>query len=59
MVSIVVASIRIVILQEPKPWVLRLLAISCVSLAAKMKSEFSLVDFQVNLQANVAYMNNF
>ncbi|XP_041006089.1 putative cyclin-D6-1 [Juglans microcarpa x Juglans regia] len=32
---------------QPKPWVLRLLAISCVSLAAKMKeTECSLVDFQ-------------
>ncbi|KAL4620286.1 hypothetical protein ACB092_06G142400 [Castanea dentata] len=32
---------------EPKPWILRLLAISCVSLAAKMKgTELSLFDFQ-------------
>ncbi|XWS54267.1 hypothetical protein CRYUN_Cryun10bG0076100 [Craigia yunnanensis] len=32
---------------QPKTWVLRLLAISCVSLAAKMKkTEFSLNDFQ-------------
>lgn len=34
-------------MQEPKPWLLRLLAISCVSLAAKMKkTEYSLSDFQ-------------
>uniref|UniRef100_A0A2N9IYT7 B-like cyclin n=1 Tax=Fagus sylvatica TaxID=28930 RepID=A0A2N9IYT7_FAGSY len=34
-------------LLQPKPWVLRLLAISCVSLAAKMKeTEHFLVDFQ-------------
>ncbi|KAJ4847886.1 hypothetical protein Tsubulata_011614 [Turnera subulata] len=32
---------------EPKPWVLRLLAVSCVSLAAKMrKAEFCLSDIQ-------------
>ncbi|XWS63351.1 hypothetical protein CRYUN_Cryun06bG0088400 [Craigia yunnanensis] len=32
---------------QPKTWVLRLLAISCLSLAAKMKkTEFSLTDFQ-------------
>lgn len=35
------------ILQSEKPWILRLLAVSCVSLAAKMKkTEFSLADFQ-------------
>lgn len=34
---------------QPKPWVLKLLAISCVSLAAKMKTtQFSLSDFQVD-----------
>ncbi|KAK0590627.1 hypothetical protein LWI29_029653 [Acer saccharum] len=32
---------------QPKPWMLRLLAISCISLAAKMtKTEFNLTDFQ-------------
>ncbi|KAK9156074.1 hypothetical protein Sjap_003554 [Stephania japonica] len=32
---------------EPKPWILKLLAISCLSLAAKMnKIEFSVTDFQ-------------
>lgn len=39
-----------VVLQQPKPWVLRLLAVSCVSLAAKMKQiEHNLSDFQVLL----------
>lgn len=34
---------------QPKPWVLRLLAVSCVSLAAKMKqTEHNLFDFQGN-----------
>lgn len=34
-------------LQKPKPWVLRLLAVSCVALAAKMmKTEISLADVQ-------------
>ncbi|XP_038901987.1 putative cyclin-D6-1 [Benincasa hispida] len=34
---------------QPKPWVLRLLAVSCVSLAAKMKQiEHNLFDFQGN-----------
>ncbi|XP_010035645.2 putative cyclin-D6-1 [Eucalyptus grandis] len=34
-------------LQRPKPWVLRLLAVSCVALAAKMlKTEISLADVQ-------------
>ncbi|KAJ4729922.1 Cyclin [Melia azedarach] len=34
-------------MQQPKPWMLRLLAVSCLSLAAKMrKMEFSLTDFQ-------------
>ncbi|XP_022726635.1 putative cyclin-D6-1 [Durio zibethinus] len=34
---------------QPKTWVLRLVAISCVSLAAKMKkTEFSLADLQSN-----------
>ncbi|MBA0834473.1 hypothetical protein Goarm_006825 [Gossypium armourianum] len=33
--------------QQPKTWVVRLVACSCVSLAAKMtKTEFSLIDFQ-------------
>ncbi|KAK9924655.1 hypothetical protein M0R45_033009 [Rubus argutus] len=32
---------------QPKPWIIKLLAISCVSLAAKMKkTDFSLLDFQ-------------
>lgn len=36
--------------QQPKQWILKLLAISCVSLAAKMnKIEFSLNDFQVKM----------
>ncbi|XP_044465835.1 putative cyclin-D6-1 [Mangifera indica] len=35
------------VMPQPKPWMLRLLAISCVSLAAKMrKSEFALTDFK-------------
>ncbi|XP_031249927.1 putative cyclin-D6-1 [Pistacia vera] len=34
-------------LPQPKPWMLRLLAISCISLAAKMrKIEFTLTDFK-------------
>ncbi|XP_030459458.1 putative cyclin-D6-1 isoform X1 [Syzygium oleosum] len=34
-------------LQKPKPWVLRLLAVSCVALAAKMlKTEIALADVQ-------------
>ncbi|EXB62327.1 hypothetical protein L484_022216 [Morus notabilis] len=33
---------------QPKQWVIKLLSISCVSLAAKMKdTEFSLTDFQI------------
>ncbi|KAL6135328.1 hypothetical protein ACLB2K_067556 [Fragaria x ananassa] len=33
--------------QQPKPWIIKLLAISCVSLAAKMKkTDFSILDFQ-------------
>ncbi|XP_039038095.1 putative cyclin-D6-1 [Hibiscus syriacus] len=36
------------VLQQPRTWVLRLVSISCVSLAAKMtKPELGLVDFQV------------
>ncbi|GMI88452.1 Cyclin D6;1 [Hibiscus trionum] len=35
--------------QQPKTWVLRLIAISCVSLAAKMnETDFSLADFQAD-----------
>ncbi|KAL4278295.1 hypothetical protein GQ457_03G006050 [Hibiscus cannabinus] len=41
------SSQGIPVLQQPKTWVLRLVSISCVSLAAKMtESEFSLADFQ-------------
>ncbi|XP_050103698.1 putative cyclin-D6-1 isoform X2 [Malus sylvestris] len=33
--------------QQPKPWLIKLLAMSCISLASKMKkSEFSLLDVQ-------------
>lgn len=38
----------ILIMQQSKPWIIRLLAVSCVSLAAKMKeTEFSIADLQV------------
>ncbi|TXG75398.1 hypothetical protein E1A91_1Z018300v1 [Gossypium mustelinum] len=40
-------AIASISLQQPKTWVVRLVACSCVSLAAKMtKTEFSLIDFQ-------------
>ncbi|GMJ13031.1 Cyclin D6;1 [Hibiscus trionum] len=41
------SSRGMLVLQQSKTWVLRLVSISCVSLAAKMtKTEFSLTDFQ-------------
>lgn len=36
-------------MQEGKPWILKLVAVSCVILALKMrKTEFSVSDIQVN-----------